>query len=96
MGSLLQQADVDADPWLNFIHPAAWQHAEQRAVEVQREGGTLRRDRLFGNLLSSMPLCFNVFGVRGDHPDFVWFLRQTFAPDAISVERVLCEWSPRP
>ena len=96
VGSLLQQADVDTDPWLNFIHPAAWQHAEQRAVEVQREGGTLRRDRLFGNLLSSMPLCFNVFGALGDHPDFVWFLRQTFAPDAISVERVLCEWSPRP
>jgi transposase len=33
-----------------------------RAEQVLKDGGTLDRDRLLRNLLSSMPLCFNLFG----------------------------------
>lgn len=47
---------------MNFLNEDAVQHAEQRAVEVAREGGTLDPDHLFENLLSSMLMCFNLFG----------------------------------
>src|SRR4029453_14672485 len=44
---------------LNFLDEEIAGYAEQRAAEVVREGGTLDRNRLRRNMLSSMPLCFN-------------------------------------
>jgi hypothetical protein len=96
VGSSLTKEDVAAQPSLNFIDPYAFAHAEQRAVEVQAEGGTLDADRLFRNMLSSMPLCFNVFGALGRHPEFLSLFREAFNPQATSVEKVVCEWAPRP
>jgi hypothetical protein len=46
---------------------------------VQREGGSLEPVRLFHNMLSSMPLCFNVFGMIRETPDAqLEFVRQLF------------------
>lgn len=97
VASLLPVEAVEAQPTLNFLTPAAYRHAERRIDEVRREGGTLDEDRLRRNLLSSMPLCFNVFGALGTHPAFASLLRTSgIDQDARTVEDVICEWAPRP
>ena len=46
----------------NFLSREAADYAGRRAEDVQREGGQLEATRLFTNMLSSMPLRFDVFG----------------------------------
>lgn len=94
IGSRLSLDDVAAQPDLNFIHPSAYAHAKQRALEVQREGGTLEVGRLKHNMLSSMPLCFNLFGAIGNEPVFLALFRHLFDGEAISIIEVICEWMP--
>lgn len=45
----------------NFVSPAVHALVRQELV-LREEGATIDADRLFGNLLSSMPLCFSMFG----------------------------------
>jgi hypothetical protein len=94
VGSTLALADVAVAPSLNFVDAAAYRHAVERAAAVQTEGGTLESDRLFHNLMSSMPMCFNIFGSLGDAPGFVEVVRRLFDPDASRVVDVVCEVQP--
>lgn len=88
---------VQQQPDLNFLDPSAYRHAERRIAEVRQEGGTLDEDRLRRNLLSSMPLCFNIFGALGTHPAFPALIRTTGLDDsAHHVDEVICEWAPQP
>jgi hypothetical protein len=97
VGNQLDPADVELVPDLNFLTSAAFEHAQERARVVLEEAGTLDADRLSRNLLSSMPLCFNVFGsLRDDLPTFASLFRQAFVAEATDVRKVQCEWSPRP
>lgn len=82
------------DPALNFLTPAAYQHAQERMVAVQNEGGTLAPDRLVRNMLSSMPLCFNIFGSLRTMEGFAELLAVTIDPEASSVTDTVCEWAP--
>ncbi len=101
IGSMFASASVEADRRLNFIDDASYQHAERRAHEVADEGGSLDAKRLFGNLLSSMPMCFNLFGAIGTAPRFVDLVRAVFDDEAAEVGDVVCEapsppaWSDR-
>ena len=95
VGSMLATEAVAVDRRLNFIDEAAYQHAEQRAREVQAEGGTLDAKRLFSNLLSSMPMCFNLFGAIGSTPGFLNPVRAVFDADAGEIDAVVCE-APSP
>lgn len=81
-------------PALNFLTPEAWQHAEQRMSEVPKEHGTLDGDRLRRNLLSSMPLCFNVFGSLRSLTGFGPLLALLFDAEAATVTDAVCEWAP--
>lgn len=56
---------------------------------------TLREDRLWADLLSSMPMCFNLFGdLRGDH-DLATDVLKAWMPDTPgTVSDVRFEWSP--
>ena len=45
----------------NFVSPAVHALARQELI-LREEGAAIDEHRLFGNLLSSMPLCFNLFG----------------------------------
>ena len=85
-----------ARPDLNFLAPSAYHHALERAKAVRESGGTLEEDRLYRNMLSSMPLCFNIFGSIGTHPAFVKLIRTLLDPDALVVDEVQCEWAPQP
>lgn len=91
IGSTFDPEAVASDRRLNFIDEAAYRHAERRSREVQAEGGTLDAERLFANLLSSMPMCFNLFGAVGTTPGFVDLMRAVFDHEAAEVDDVVCE-----
>ena len=93
---MLAKSEVATRPGLNFVDEAAFDHAERRAVEVQAEGGTLEAGRLRHNMLSSMPMCFNLFGMVRETPDArLPFVTSLFDPVATEVEMIECEWTPR-
>lgn len=95
LGSYLSQTAVAEQRDLNFLQPAAHEHAEKRARDVQKEGGSLEEERLFHNMLSSMPLCFNLFGaMRGEHESFLPVFRSLFDADATRIVEIVCEWAP--
>jgi hypothetical protein len=95
VGSRLRPQDVAERRDLDFLDPKIAGYAELRAVEVQREGGSLEPVRLFHKMLSSMPLCFNVFGMIRETPNAqLEFVQQLLDPSAVGVEMVECEWTP--
>jgi len=61
--NLLPRASLDGCPTANFLGPEIAAYVEKRAPLVLAGGGTLDEDRLWRNLLSSMPMCFNLFGM---------------------------------
>ena len=72
-------------------------YAARRADEVQAEGGTLDRDRLMRNMLSSMPLCFNLFGYLRKHPaEAARGLAAVLDLDIVENLHIVVEWAPDP
>ena len=53
---------------LNFLDPRIHAYTAERAKAVGDENGTLHEYRLMHNMLSSMPMCFNLFGMVRRHP----------------------------
>lgn len=96
LGSYLHADEIKDRPDLNFLNGAAFAHAEEREAQVKLEGGTLEPNRLRQNLLSSMPLCFNLFGALLGEPEFLDLFRVLFDADAIRILDVVCEWAPQP
>ncbi len=96
LGSLLPDDRVHERPGLNFLSDEITRYAVGRADVVLSEGGTLEQHRLFHNMLSSMPMCFNIFGaIRNDPELSKRFLQEVFEVAVESVEFVECEWTPR-
>jgi hypothetical protein len=93
VGSLLpKQRALDG---LNFLNEQVASYAERRAGQVLKDGGTLDRDRLCRNLLSSMPLCFNLFGQLGaERPAAARVLGAVLGLDIATVDQVLVEHAP--
>ena len=96
LGSYLDADEVAANPQLNFLSPVAHAHALEREVVVRKQGGALDPVRLRRNMLSSMPLCFNLFGTMRAEPDFLVVFQELFDPDAIAIREIACEWAPQP
>lgn len=94
LGSWLNSDAVHKQRDLNFLHPAAYEHAERRKEEVQLEGGSLEPKRLFHNLLSSMPMCFNLFGAMRDEVTFLFVFQRLFDTRATAITSIVCEWMP--
>jgi hypothetical protein len=89
----------------NFLSDEAAEYAAARVDVVRREGGQLEATRLFQNMLSSMPLCFNVFGHLRAHPDAaVELARVLLGRDVVElvslhvgdrpIDGIECEWAP--
>jgi hypothetical protein len=97
IGNLLPAEAVSADPTLNFLQrPELAQIAEDRILDPN---GTVEADRLRRNMLSSQPLCVNLFGPLFSNvdPKAVAPVLQTVLHldmSAISTPRI--EWSPTP
>jgi hypothetical protein len=60
LGSTLPD-DFARETGANFISPAV-RHAVLDRIQTEQPGESIEQNRLFSNLLSSMPLCFNLFG----------------------------------
>lgn len=96
LGSYLSRDAVGSDPSLNFLTAEAEAHAVDRAAVVKKEGGALDPIRLRQNLLSSMPLCFNLFGSLRGEPAFLTLFQRVFDPAATRIIDALCEYAPQP
>lgn len=96
LGSYLAADAVASDPSLNFLSVEAQDHADQRAAEVKKENGALDPVRLRQNMLSSMPMCFNLFGSLRDEPAFLILFQRMFDAAATEILDVQCEYAPQP
>lgn len=86
--------DVARKSESNFISDAAREAVRHRIANPERHQ-TLDANRLYGNLLSSMPMCFNLFGPLFRDLDLATAAVKTWWPDAPgSVCAVRFEWSP--
>jgi hypothetical protein len=76
----------------NFLSPEA-SEAARRLVD-EHAGGLVDADRLRRNLLSSQPLCVNLYGHLQHHPQVLraWLRSLGLAVD--EVEEVRLEWAP--
>ena len=93
--NMLPRSAVQGDPGLNFLTPEILAYTQQRAPLVIRREGTLDEDRLFRNLLSSMPMCFNLFGFLRHHPvAAARVLSVASGLDVARIEAVDVEWTP--
>jgi len=59
------------------------------------QAGIMEEDRLYNNLLSSQPLCFNFFGELKLDLDFALRVIKCFFPDITRVNQVWFEFAPR-
>ncbi|HEX8791194.1 MAG TPA: hypothetical protein VF765_09630, partial [Polyangiaceae bacterium] len=78
----------------NFVTPGALAAVRARLAAPEKHQ-TLKEDRLWADLLSSMPLCFNLFGDLAGDADACRKSMRTWWPDAPDGEsRVRFEHSP--
>ena len=91
-GNMLTHADGEAGQ--NFLTREIFEVVLNR---ISQGSGAVERYRLLHNMLSSQPMCFNLFGplVRDHH--LAKTLVETLVPERISqVTCVEIEWSPKP
>lgn len=80
----------------NFLTPnAAKAVRDTLAKWKNNSAGIIEQDRLFNNLLSSQPLCFNFFGELSADYDFGLKVLKTFYPDLTNLISVNFEFSPK-
>lgn len=88
----ISNGQINQKNFLSANISKAVQQTIQERQEVQ--SGIFEEDRLFNNLLSSQPLCFNFFGELKIDTDFALQLLQQFGPELTEVKRVIFEFAP--
>jgi len=84
-------------PNANFLTKEVIDYVAERVPEVLAQGGAIEETRLMGNLLSSQPLCFNLFGHLRAYPEHAaTVLSATFDLDIDKIETIEVEWAPDP
>jgi hypothetical protein len=89
----------------NFLSQEAADYAASRVDVVRREGGQLEQTRLFTNMLSSMPLCFSVFGHLRAHSEAAAAVLSSLTGHEVAgfervtvgrrtIDGIECEWAP--
>lgn len=85
---------VDGEAGRNFLTQAIYEVAMDR---IAQGSGVVEKYRLLHNLLSSQPMCLNLFGPLVRDHDLAKNLLATLVPEKISeVTRVEIEWAPQP
>jgi hypothetical protein len=80
----------------NFLTENSSKAVYQTLQARQKEGaGLMEQDRLFNNLLSSQPLCFNFFGELMADSKFGLKVLQTWWPDLTELKKVIFEFAPK-
>ncbi|MCU0672870.1 MAG: hypothetical protein MUE69_08790 [Myxococcota bacterium] len=78
----------------NFLTPTIAEVAKT-SLRTKQRGAVMQPTRLFGNLLSSQPLCFNLFGELAADLDLAArVLRRLGRSDVAKVIAIRFEWSP--
>lgn len=62
---------------------------------IETTSGIIAEDRLFNNLLSSQPLCFNFWGELKMDTDFALQVLKQFWPEITEVHKVIFEYAPK-
>ena len=85
---------VSAQAGLNYLSPLIFAKVKDR---LAAGGGVLEPYRLLHNMLSSQPMCFNLFGPLVDAPERASrLLGALIGDDLARVTRVSIEWAPAP
>ena len=85
-----------AERGLNFLTPGTFEAVKRRLAE-SRDGETIERFRLMHNMLSSQPMCFNLFGELWNDRDLATVLcRALWGGHIARVTNVQFEWAPVP
>jgi hypothetical protein len=91
LGSMLCPADAGAGR--NFLTPRIFEVVKNRIAQ----GGGVAEYRVLHNMLSSQPMCFNLFGPLADDLERAAGLaRALWVPGLRRVVRVEIEWAPQP
>jgi hypothetical protein len=91
-GSMLDADSAAAGQ--NFLTAEIFAVVQRRLAEG---GGAMDSFRLLQNLLSSQPMCFNLFGPLVEQPERATrLLRGLIGDDLARVRNVAIEWSPQP
>ncbi len=91
-GNMLRRAD--GQHGLNFLTPEIFAVARQRLEDVN---GVIERFRLLHNMLSSQPMCFNLFGHLVSNRELARDVLQRFLPEPVAaVSNVVLEYAPTP
>jgi hypothetical protein len=91
-GNMLTRADGEAGR--NFL---TREIAEVARARVAQGAGAVEPFRLFHNMLSSQPMCFNLFGPLARDAALATRLLPTLVPGPVAaVTRVVLEWAPAP
>jgi hypothetical protein len=94
LGSLLPEPQ--GEQGYNFLYRDIAEYAMERARTVINEGGTLELDRLKRNMLSSMPMCFNILGhLRSGPSTAAEVLGKILGIPMTTIERMEVERAPR-
>jgi hypothetical protein len=80
----------------NFLSAKIKSLITEKIVEIRRNGGLISEPRIWDNLLSSQPLCFNLFGELHSNPDLAKNYFNELFPDKIKkVTKVDFEYSSK-
>ena len=94
LGSRLDLPDADPPKLSNYLSSQARHQVELAVHEAAQTGALLTRPRLWVDLLSSQPLCFNLFGPLADDYTLATRVLSMLWPDIRAVRDVRFEWSP--
>jgi hypothetical protein len=95
LGSRLQSEDGEPPAQRNYLTPAAKRQVLTAVEDAPSTGALLSRPRLWVDLLSSQPLCFNAFGDLAEDLDLATATFSALMPDLIDrVDAVQFEFSP--
>ncbi|WP_372800874.1 hypothetical protein [Lutibacter sp.] len=80
----------------NFLSTNTFKIVQQTLAErTEKDGGKIEETRLFNNLLSSQPLCFNFFAELEYNKQLGLQILQSWWPDITKLNKVLFEYSPK-
>jgi hypothetical protein len=81
---------------VNFLTPGIRKLVTEKIPEIRNNGGLIGEPRIWNNLLSSQPLCFNLFGELSlDLPLATKYFKKLFPEEVFSVTKIDFEYSSK-
>jgi hypothetical protein len=94
LGSRLTPADGEPPTLANYLTQQAKRQVQLAVADAPRNGALLSRPRLWVDLLSSQPLCFNLFAPLAEDRQLATAALRLLWPQIEEVTEIRFEWSP--